>query len=230
MASVFRSSGPLSVSALRRFVAVIVVIWVTIEATVAQELLDRLVARVDGRAITLSDVRAALGLGIVDVPRGADPAAAAIHQLIERQLVLAEVARFPPPEPPAAALAAEIERIRARVGSPAQIDALMKATGLDEAQIGEVARDTLRIESYLNQRFGASVQVSEEDVSRYYREHPEEFRRNGEMMLFQDAEPLARQRAAAERRAVLIAQWIRDLRQRAEVVELYKRPQGDRDG
>jgi hypothetical protein len=70
----------------------------------AQQLLDRVVARVDGYAITLTDVNAALALGVVEAPAGADPQAAAVQRLIDRQLLLTEVARFAPPEPDPAAV------------------------------------------------------------------------------------------------------------------------------
>ena len=36
-------------------------------------------------------------------------------------------------------------------------------------------------------------------------------------MPFTEAEPLARERASAERRAVTVAQWMRDLRARAAI-------------
>ena len=36
-------------------------------------------------------------------------------------------------------------------------------------------------------------------------------------MPFTEAEPLARERASAERRASTVAQWMRDLRGRAEI-------------
>src|SRR5919204_3440363 len=62
----------------------------------AQQLLDRVLARVDGSAITLTDVQAALALGII--PAGTDdPIASGMQQMIDRQLELAEVQRFPPP-------------------------------------------------------------------------------------------------------------------------------------
>ena len=63
------------------------------------------------------------------------------------------------------------------------------------------------------------MQVSEEEVEQYYRGHPEEFTRNGLLMSFDEAEPIARTRASALRRAALVAQWLRDLRARADVVE-----------
>jgi hypothetical protein len=176
----------------------------------AQQLLDRIVARVNGVAITLTDVKAASALGIVDPPEEA-----AIQQLVDRQLVLGEVARFLPPEPPPAAVAVEAGTLTTRAG--ARLPEVMASTGLDEARIREIARENLRIQAYLNQRFGANVQLTEEEVAQYYRIHPEEFRRGGALMPFTEAEPLARERASAERRAVTVARWMRDLRGRAAI-------------
>lgn len=184
---------------------------------VAQQLLDRIVARVNGYAITLTDVNAAVELGVVDAPAGEDRQAAATQRLIERQLVLDEVARFAPPEPDAATVDHEVARMIGRVGP--RLAAVMASTGVDDSRIREMARDTLRIQAYLDQRFGTTVQVSAEEVVQYYRAHPEEFTRSGTLMPFEEAEPSARQRAAAARHAATIAQWLRDLRARAEVVE-----------
>jgi hypothetical protein len=61
------------------------------------------------------------------------------------------------------------------------------------------------------------VQLTEEEVAQYYRIHPEEFTRGGRLMPFAEAEPLARERASAERRAVTVGQWMRDLRSRASI-------------
>jgi len=189
----------------------------------AQQLLDRVVARVNGAAITLSDVKAALALGLVDVPPEAGEQAA-VERLVDRQLVLTEVARFAPPEPPAAAVARQVEAITARTGG--RLAAIMEATGLDEGRLRDIARDTLRIEAYLNQRFGPTVQLSEEDVLQYYRMHPDEFTRDGRLMPFGEADELARERASAERRAATVVQWMRDLRGRAEIVMPRTPPPG----
>ena len=182
----------------------------------AQELLDRVVARVGAVAITLTDVRAAIGLGLVEVPEGADPMATATARLIDRQLVLTEVERFPPPEPPPATVAAAAGAMRARAG--ADLDALERATGFDEARVAQAARDSVRINAYLEQRFGTNLPVSEEDVARYYREHPDEFTRQGRVLSFAEAEPEARAGASAERRQELIDDWIADLRTRAAIM------------
>lgn len=175
-----------------------------------QQLLDRIVARVNGVAITLTDVKAAIALGIADAPE-----AAAVQQLIDRQLVLSEVARFLPPEPPASAVGIEAGALTTRAG--AQLPEIVASTGVDDARIRELARENLRIQSYLNQRFGVNVQLTEEEVAQYYRIHPEEFIRGGTVMPFTEAEPLARERASAERRASTVTQWMRDLRARAAI-------------
>ncbi|MBM3819087.1 MAG: hypothetical protein FJW14_08755 [Acidimicrobiia bacterium] len=109
-----------------------------------QVLLDRIVANVDGVAITQTDLNAAIALGVIQEP--------ALERLVERQLVLAEVARFAPPDPPAAAIDTEVAAMTARAGG--RLAAVMDATGVDETRIREMARDTLRIQAYAAQRFG----------------------------------------------------------------------------
>ena len=190
---------------------------------VAQQLLDRVVAQVDGGAITLSDVRAAAGLGLVAGPVGAAAASAtaedlqtAIEPVVQRQLLLSEVQRFPPPEPMPALVDAETARLKALAGDG--LPALLQGTGLDQARLHEIARENLRIQAYLDQRFGTSVQVTDEEVEQYYRTRPEEFTRGGTLLPFNEVSALARQRASTIRRQATIDQWMRDLRGRADVV------------
>ena len=68
----------------------------------AQTLLDRVVARVNGTTVLLSDVRAAVAVGLVEGPAESDDA---VEQMVQRALLVEEVNRFPPPEPTAAQIA-----------------------------------------------------------------------------------------------------------------------------
>ncbi len=77
----------------------------------AQQLLDRVVVRVNGSPVLLSDVRAAAAFGLIE----AGPESDQTRQMVRRQVLLAEVGRFPPPEPAAADIAAELTRMKARV-------------------------------------------------------------------------------------------------------------------
>ncbi len=189
-----------------------VVLW--LPCLSAQQLLDRVLARVDGAPITLTDVQAAIGLGIIQVGSG-DAIAEATQQMIDRQLELTEVQRFPPPEPSPDAVARETARLKTNAGP--RLPVLTQSTGLTEQRITDVARDNLRIAGYLDQRFGTTVQVSDEEVAAYFRTHEAEFTNGGVTVPYEDAEPIARQRVSSERRRAIVSQWIRDLRSRAEV-------------
>ena len=202
------------------FVAAMCLGWLSVAS--AQQLLDRVVARVGGVAITQTDVEAAIGLGIIDVPAGADRIAAGTKQLVDRQLLLTEVARFPPPEPPAPAIDNLVAKTKAHAGAGYQ--ALVQRTGVDDQRVRELARDTLRIEAYVEQRFGTTAQVGQQEARDYYDTHQKEFTRNGVVLPFEQVENEARTAAATARRRALMAQWVADLRTRGEVVELTSRP------
>jgi hypothetical protein len=181
----------------------------------AQQLIDRVLARVGTTAVTLTDVRIALELGLVEAS-GENREAVALDRTIDRQLQLNEVARFAPPEPAVAAVQEEMRAMEMRAG--ANLSALRTSAGLDEARLEQLARETLRIRAYIAQRFGTTVQVTEDEARRYYEEHPAEFTRDGVRMPFEQAEAQARQRASSERLRMTLEQWVRDLRMRSDVV------------
>src|SRR5436190_13652615 len=84
-------------------------------ATVARaEILDRVLAVVAGRLIMLSDVTVARDLRLVPLAASGDPVRDVLTKLIDRELVLAEVDRYAPPEPTAEAVDSEVQRVRAR--------------------------------------------------------------------------------------------------------------------
>lgn len=182
----------------------------------AQQLLDKVLARVGTRAVTMTEVRAAIGLGLVEVRRGEDADAAGLQRVIERQIVLNEVGRFPTPDPTAAELAEQVATMKSHAG--ASYDRLVASTGLDDTKLQELARQTLRIRAYTTLRFGTTAQVTEEEARKYFDDHPEQFTRNGARLSFEQAAPAARQRASAERLGNTIDEWIRELRARADVV------------
>lgn len=187
-------------------------------AATGQQLLDRVLARVGTAVITLTDVQVVLGLGLELRPIARDDATPALEHLIDRQLVLDEVARFPPPEPTDGAVAEEVASIKARVGP--RLAELLATTGRDEAGMAALVRETLRARAYIAQRFGVSAQVRDEDVRRYYDDHADQFTRDGTLMPFEQVQDEARARASADRLASTIAAWVTDLRQRAEIVRV----------
>lgn len=186
--------------------------------------LDRLAARVGKRVILLSDVRLFVALGLA--PRGEteNPLAGAVEWLVDRTLMLEEVERFRPPEPAAAAVRERVAAIANRLGEGGWAR-LRDREGVSDAWLEAIVRDTIRLEAYVRQRFGALAQPSDEDVRAYYVAHPEEFGRAGVVPPFERVEAEVRVRLAKSRLDRLVADWVRDLRTRAEVdVRVNGRP------
>ena len=204
-------------------VASMVVLLLMSVAPSAGQLIDRVLAVVGQEPITLSDVTAALRFGLVAPAADAgDQQQAALNSLIDRQLQLIEVNRYLPPEPPATEIDARLAQVRARFDSQAAFDAALQETGVSLAQLRANVRDTIRIESYLGQRFGASSQPTEDDIVRYYRAHESDFTKNGVLQPFENVRDQVRRRLLEERSATLVRDWIAGLRRRADVTIVPK--------
>ncbi len=184
------------------------------------ELIERTLAIVGGRVITLSDTRAAAALGLIDIGRPADPVDAAASLLVERELVLREVQRYAPPEPADSAIDARVESVRQQFPDPGALARTLEATGFSEVRLRAWLRDDLRIQAYLAQRFAAAGVPTEQEIALAYTERRAEFDKTG--TTFEQATPLLREQLAAARRKELIADWVADLRRRTDVVLIPK--------
>jgi hypothetical protein len=187
----------------------------------AQQLLDRVLARIGTEAITQTDVEALVEFGLIEARSPTMPAA--VQQAIDRQLILKEVARFPTAGPSADDVEQQLAVMKARVGD--RLGQMLQITGLDEDRLRGLARDTLRIRMYLQQRFGMANQVGEDEARKYFEAHREEFTRNGMPLTFEEAAAEARQRAAVTRVQGAVSVWLQDLRVRSDVA-LVTSPSG----
>ena len=119
------------------------------------EIIDRVLAVVGGSLITLTDVNAAVELGLVTPAPSDDRVRDVLTRLIDRELQLAEVDRYAPPEPSAAEVEHELQIVRARFASPAAFDAVLARAGIDLPYLRQTLRENLRIRAYLDRRFSA---------------------------------------------------------------------------
>lgn len=153
------------------------------------EIIDRILVVIAGQVITKSDVDASVALGLADN---------GLESLIDRVLMLNEVRRVVPPEPSAANVEARVSAIRKRFDSPAALGRVLSASGIDESVLRVYAADDLRLQSYLDERFSAASQPTEEEVR-------------------QAGGEAARAKLAADRRRTLVAAWVAELRRRADI-------------
>ena len=211
---------------MRRYIPVgvfVLVLGTLSSVRPSAEIVDRILAVVGGELIMLSDATAAVRFGLVQAPAGTDdPIVPALNALIDRQLQLVEVNRYLPPEPTPEAIDERLAEIRARFATQEAYDAALAESGVTQAQLRSRVRDSLRIQSYRNQRFAAALQPSEDDLVRYYRLRETEFMKDGVLQPFAEVREQLRSRVAAERSATLINDWLETLRGRSEVQILYR--------
>jgi len=141
----------------RNFLLSAVLVVVTLGGAVARgETIDRVLAVAGGQVIMLSDVMAALDLGLVSDDGATDRVGAALAKLINRGLELVEATRYAPPEPNDDAVERELAGVRGRFPSAEAFDAVLQRSGLTDAQLRATLRENLRIRAYIAQRFAGS--------------------------------------------------------------------------
>jgi hypothetical protein len=113
---------------------------------------------------------------------------------------------------------AEIDK---RFVSGQQLDAILREVGLSVGQLRVHVRDELRLDAYLRQRFAATFQATDEEVARYYQDHPADFTVGGKLLPFTEVREHARQAVIEQRRVAAIREWMAGLRRRTEVNVLY---------
>ena len=178
------------------------------------EIIDRILATVGGALILQTDAVAAVRLGFIEPPQGVNPLQWTLDRLIERRLMLIEVDRYGPPEPEFARIDARMQAIDQRIGSGARLEEILRETGMTVDQLRLYVRDDLRIESYIQQRFGTIFQPTEDELVAYYRDNPQEFTRDGKLQSFAEARAGARAALLAQRREAAVREWVAGLRRR----------------
>ena len=178
------------------------------------QIIDRILAVVDGVIIMQSDVTMAMRLGLVPARSPADPTAQTLDALIERRLILEEVDRYAPPDPADADVDRHLAGIRGRAGS--RFDTILLESGISLDQLRRHVRDDLRLEAYLLQRFGA-MQPTDDEIAQWYRDHQAALTTNAAAAPLESVREDVRAQLIAERRSATIRDWLSGLRRRANI-------------
>lgn len=180
------------------------------------QLIDRLLAVVGNDPIFLSDVREIVRLRLLNplgplaplVAEDPSPEGQALARLINRRLVLAEVARYSQAPPAAADVDAAVREWATRFDQVPPHDA---------ALVRAFLVDTLRIDRYIDQRFTAAAHPTREEARAFYEANLASFAQAQVLPSFEAVEEEARRRLAEERRIAMVREWLRGLRERAQV-------------
>jgi hypothetical protein len=133
----------------------------------AQEIVDRVAARIENDIILLSDIRA-LSRYQQFLDGKSETDAQILDRLIDQWIVRTEanVSRFP--QPSASEIERSVERVRKSFTSAAEYEARKKEIGLSEAEVREMAAAQLYLSNYLDSRFRPGVQIDPKTIDDFY--------------------------------------------------------------
>jgi parvulin-like peptidyl-prolyl isomerase len=133
----------------------------------AQEIIDRIVTRIENDIILLSEVQA-LGRYQQLVDGKSESDAQILDRLIDQWIVRneAETAQFPHPSDED--IAAGIERVEKSFTSSGEYQARKKQAGLGDPDVRNMVAAQLYLSNYLDSRFRPSAQIDPKDVEDFY--------------------------------------------------------------
>jgi hypothetical protein len=134
----------------------------------AQEVVDRIAARVETDIILLSDIRQ-LNRYQIFLDGKAQSDADILNRLIDQWIVRneANVARFP--QPSVDDINRSLERLKRSFSSPEEFQARQKQSGITDEEIRRFLRAQLYLSNYLDTRFRPAIQVDEKAIEDFYR-------------------------------------------------------------
>jgi hypothetical protein len=134
----------------------------------AQEVIDRIVARVETDIILLSDVRQ-LNRYQVFLDGKAQSDADILNRLIDQWIVRSEasVARFPQPSDDD--VDRSIERLKRSFSSPEEFQERQRQSGISDDGVRRFVRAQLYLSNYLDSRFRPAIQIDEKAIEDFYR-------------------------------------------------------------
>jgi hypothetical protein len=133
-----------------------------------QEVVDRIVARVETDIILLSDVRQLSRYqAFLDGKPQSDTDI--LNRLIDQWIVRSEagVARFP--QPSDEDVNRSVERLKRSFSSPEEFESRQKQTAITDDEIRHFVRAQLYLSNYLDSRFRPAIQIDEKAVEDFYK-------------------------------------------------------------
>jgi hypothetical protein len=133
----------------------------------AQEVVDRIVARVENDVILLSEVRELEEYQQL-VNGKSESESAILDRLIDQWIVRSEAVLSRFPEPKDTEMDREVSRVVKSFASVGEYEARKKQSGLNDGEVRKIVTEQLYLTSYLDSRFRPSVQIDEKAIVDFY--------------------------------------------------------------
>ncbi len=133
----------------------------------AQEVVDRIVARVENDVILLSDMRELSHYQLfVDGKTESDEQL--LDRLIDQWIVRNEASVSRIAQPSDEDVQRSLERLKRSFSSPEEFEDRRKQSGLSEEDVRRMMRSQLYLSNYLDTRFRPSIQIDDKQIEEFY--------------------------------------------------------------
>lgn len=161
---------------LRRWLTVLLFLLISASASAAQEVLDKMVATVNGGVrtdlITYSDLLWQMALQPntpIDNP-SSEALNRTLQLIINQRLIFQEAEKLPTINPTEKEVTDELTALIQLFPSQSEFMTRAQRVGLTNEQLREIIRQRVAIDKYLNFRFRSFTVVTPKEVSDYYRD------------------------------------------------------------
>lgn len=187
---------------------------------------DRILAVVDDDPILSSDVRQVIALGIVQANPGEEGRALwrrVLNLQIEQRLRIHDLDRFGFADVAPQEIEEAYAAVRAKFASDEAFLERLRQVGLTPDGLKQLVARQLVVYGYVEERLGARVFVSPDDVNAYYHDvlAAEMQRQNQPLPPLDDVRERIRGILREQRLNEEIARWTADLRRQADVIDYF---------
>lgn len=134
---------------------------------VGQEIVDRIVARVENDVILWSDIRA-LSRYQEFLDGKSETDAQILDRLVDQWIVRTEAGVSRSPQPSEADIDRSLSRLKSSFNSDQEYETREKQAGLNDQEIRAMAADQLYLSNYLDSRFRPAVQIDPKAIEDFY--------------------------------------------------------------
>ena len=210
----FRHSAPAGFSGF-------LLVWVCLALPAPAAELDRLIAAVNGKILTLSDLDLARQLNALVVfgrEHAEGAAAAEVERLIDLELLRSELEIFAM-DADAEALEARLQDLRNGYVEIGGLPALLARIGLREDELREYLRLQVALQHFVQFRFRPFSDPTAAEVQQYYRGHfvPELRRRGVEVPSLEEVSAKIEAVLREEQANSALDKWLVDMRAQARI-------------
>jgi len=190
-----------------------------------QQVVDRIVARIEDDIITLSELRELARFQQL-VGDGASDHEQLLRQAVEQWIVQAEANLAQYPRPSGDRIEREMERVRSQFASPEAYQARLRELGLTEAAVRRLVERQLYLAGYLDYRFRPAAAVEPAAIEAYYQGElvPQLAARGQAAPPLEQVEEQIREVLIQRQISERAARWLDEVRPRLKIEVLWRGP------